>query len=186
MRHPTRFVRDDQPSFKRMLCDICKEKEATVHLTQMVEGKTKKIDLCESCSKAKGVDDPAGFSLADLLLGLGASQEMEEADAANTKCPQCGFSQADFKKTGRLGCPECYEHFEEGVEGLLKTTHKGTRHTGKAPAVWQQTKDYIDQMHELQTLLDKAIAKEDYEKAAELRDKIANLKTEYAAAAKTP
>ena len=48
-----------------MLCDICKEKEATVHLTQMVEGKTKKIDLCEGCSKAKGVDDPAGFSLAD-------------------------------------------------------------------------------------------------------------------------
>ena len=62
----------------------------------------------------------------------------------------------------------------------------GPRHTGKAPAVWQKTKDYVDQMHELQTLLDKAIAKEDYEKAAELRDKIANLKTEYAAAAKTP
>ena len=94
----------------------------------------------EACAKAKGVDDPAGFSLADPLRGLGASQEMEEADAANTKCPQCGFSQADFKKTGRLGCPECYEHFEEGIEGLLKTMHKGTRHTGKAPAVWQQTK----------------------------------------------
>ena len=170
----------------RMLCDICKEKEATVHLTQMVEGKTKKIDLCESCSKAKGVDDPAGFSLADLLLGLGASQEMEESDTASTKCPQCGFSQADFKKTGRLGCPECYDHFEEGVEGLLKTMHKGTRHTGKAPAVWQQTKDYVDQMHELQTLLDKAIAKEDYEKAAELRDKIASLKADYAATSKTP
>ena len=62
-----------------MLCDLCKNKEATVHLTQMVEGETKKIDLCESCAKEKGVDDPAGFSLADLLLGLGASQEMEEA-----------------------------------------------------------------------------------------------------------
>ncbi|GIT06331.1 MAG: hypothetical protein CM1200mP29_17420 [Verrucomicrobiota bacterium] len=54
-----------------MLCDICKEKEATVHLTQMVEGKTKKIDLCEDCSKAKGVDDPAGFSLADLFWDSG-------------------------------------------------------------------------------------------------------------------
>ena len=101
-----------------MLCDICKEKEATVHLTQMVEGKTKKIDLCEGCSKAKGVDDPAGFSLADLLLGLGASQEMEESDATKEKCPQCGFSQADFKKTGRLGCPACYDHFKDGVDGL--------------------------------------------------------------------
>ena len=56
-----------------MLCDICKKNVATVHLTQMVEGKTKKVDLCEACSKDKGVDDPTGFSLADLLLGLGAA-----------------------------------------------------------------------------------------------------------------
>src|SRR6266404_5025972 len=53
-----------------MLCDICKQNVATVHLTQMVDGKTKKVDLCEACSKEKGVDDPTGFSLADLLLGL--------------------------------------------------------------------------------------------------------------------
>ena len=57
-----------------MLCDICKKNVATVHLTQMVEGKTKKVDLCEACSKEKGVDDPTGFSLADLLLGLGAGE----------------------------------------------------------------------------------------------------------------
>src|SRR5256885_2214247 len=64
-----------------MLCDICKQNVATVHLTQMVEGKTKKVDLCEACSKEKGVDDPTGFSLADLLLGLGAAQEMAQAAA---------------------------------------------------------------------------------------------------------
>ena len=88
-----------------MLCDICKQNVATVHLTQMVEGKTKKVDLCEACSKEKGVDDPTGFSLADLLLGLGAAQEMAQAAAGGPelKCPSCGFTQADFKKTGRLG-----------------------------------------------------------------------------------
>src|SRR5438445_613067 len=87
-----------------MLCDICKQNVATVHLTQMVEGKTKKVDLCEACSKEKGVDDPTGFSLADLLLGLGAAQEMAQATAGGPelKCPSCGFTQADFKKTGRL------------------------------------------------------------------------------------
>ena len=164
---------------RRMLCDICKEKEATVHLTQMVEGKTKKIDLCEDCSKAKGVDDPAGFSLADLLLGLGASQEMQESGSTTEKCPKCGFSQADFKKTGRLGCPDCYDHFEEGVESLLKNMHKGTRHVGKAPAVWQQTKVYVDRLHSLETRLDKAVAKEDYEKAAQLRDEISRVKSEF-------
>ena len=168
-----------------MLCDICNNNEATVHLTQMVEGETKKIDLCESCSKEKGVDDPAGFSLADLLLGLGASQQMEEADSTSTKCPKCNFSQEEFKKSGRLGCAECYDHFEEGVEGLLKTMHKGTRHNGKAPAVWKKMKDYADQLHELETMLNKAILKEDYEKAADLRDKIASIKVEYTNSTKT-
>ena len=161
-----------------MLCDLCKNKEATVHLTQMVEGETKKIDLCESCAKEKGVDDPAGFSLADLLLGLGASQEMEEA-VLISKCPQCNFTQEEFKKTGRLGCAECYDHFKEGVEGMLKSMHKGTRHNGKAPAIWKKKKDYVDQLHELESLLNKSIVKEDYEKAADLRDKIASIKEEY-------
>lgn len=65
-----------------MLCDLCKKNVATVHLTQLIEGKTKKVDLCEACSKDKGVDDPTGFSLADLLLGLGAAQEMAQNAAA--------------------------------------------------------------------------------------------------------
>src|SRR5687768_17960640 len=94
-----------------MLCDICKKNVATVHLTQMVEGKTKKVDLCEGCSKEKGVDDPTGFSLADLLLGLGAAQEIEQASAGGeTKCPHCGFTQADFKdrKSTRLNSSHGY------------------------------------------------------------------------------
>ena len=110
-----------------MLCCICKEKEAKVHLTQIVGEKMQKVDLCEACAAQKGVNDPAGFSLADLLLGLGASQEMEQAAGGELKCPNCGFTQADFKKAGRLGCSECYHTFSEGLEGLLKTMHKGTK-----------------------------------------------------------
>ena len=164
-----------------MICDICKEKEASVHLTQMVEGKTKKIDLCEECSKAKGVDDPAGFSLADLLLGLGASKEIQDTESGSQKCPKCGFTQKDFKKTGRLGCPECYEHFGEGVEGLLKSMHKGIQHTGKNPAKWQQTKDYVEKLDSLQSKLEEAVSREDYEMAAELRDEINQTKSEFTA-----
>ena len=111
-----------------MLCCICKEKEATVHLTQIAGDKMQKVDLCEECAKTKGVNDPTGFSLADLLLGLGASQEIGQAGGgAELKCSRCGFTQADFKKAGRLGCPECYNTFAEPLEGLLKTMHKGTR-----------------------------------------------------------
>ena len=156
-----------------MLCDICKQNVATVHLTQMVEGKTKKVDLCETCSKEKGVDDPTGFSLADLLLGLGAAQEMAQAGAgSDLKCPACGFTQADFKKTGRLGCADCYTTFAEGLEGLLKSMHKGTRHVGKVPEFLRQSKDLSDRLKALQKKLSKAIEEEDFEGAAILRDEI--------------
>src|SRR5437867_4279485 len=156
-----------------MLCDICKQNVATVHLTQMVGGKTKKVDLCEACSKEKGVDDPTGFSLADLLLGLGAAQEMAQAAAGtDLKCPACGFTQADFKKAGRLGCADCYTTFAEGLEGLLKTMHKGTRHVGKVPQAMQQSRDQSERLKSLKKKLDKAVADEDFEQAARLRDEL--------------
>lgn len=156
-----------------MLCCICKEKEATVHLSQITGEKIQKVDLCEECAKQKGVNDPAGFSLADLLLGLGASQEIDSAAGGSTiKCPKCGFTQADFKKAGRLGCAECYHTFSEGLEGLLKTMHKGTRHAGKVPRALQQTRDVSDRLKLLQKKLEKAILEEDFETAAVLRDEI--------------
>lgn len=160
-----------------MLCCVCKEKEAKVHLTQIVGDKMQKVDLCEECAKQKGVNDPAGFSLADLLLGLGASQEMEAASAgSDLKCPSCGFTQADFKKAGRLGCADCYTTFAEGLEALLKSMHKGTKHVGKAPAALQQTRDFTDKLKALQKKLDKAVAEEDFEQAAVMRDEIKSMK----------
>src|SRR5438477_3310178 len=156
-----------------MLCCICKEKEAKVHLTQIVNDKMQKVDLCEQCAKEKGVNDPAGFSLADLLLGLGASQEMEQASGGpDVKCPHCGFSQTDFKKAGRLGCSECYTTFADGLEGLLKSMHKGIKHVGKVPQQLQQHKDYVEKLNRLQKELEKAIHDEDFEQAAVLRDEI--------------
>ena len=154
-----------------MMCCICKEKEAKVHLTQIVGDKMQKVDLCEECAKQKGVNDPTGFSLADLLLGLGASQEMEQA-SADLKCPHCGFTQADFKKAGRLGCSECYVTFRDGLEGLLKSMHKGTRHVGKVPQALQQSRDFAERLKSLQKKLDKAVADEDFEQAALVRDEM--------------
>jgi len=161
-----------------MLCDICKKNVATVHLTQMVEGKTKKVDLCESCSKEKGVDDPTGFSLADLLLGLGAAQEIAQAAAGGElRCPHCGFTQADFKKAGRLGCAECYTTFAEGLEALLKSMHKGTKHVGKVPQALKRSQDLSERLKMLQKKLEKAVADEEFETAVQLRDEINQLKS---------
>jgi protein arginine kinase activator len=156
-----------------MQCCVCKEREAKVHLTQIVGDKMQKVDLCEECAKQKGVNDPAGFSLADLLLGLGASQEMEQASgSSDLKCPHCGFTHADFKKAGRLGCSECYSTFADGLEGLLKSMHKGTKHIGKVPQSLQQTRDLSEKLKSLQKKLDKAVAEEDFEQAAQVRDEI--------------
>lgn len=160
-----------------MLCCVCKQKEATVHLTQIAGDKMQKVDLCEECAKEKGVNDPAGFSLADLLLGLGASQEMEEAGGGTElRCPACGFTQADFKKAGRLGCAQCYETFSEGLESLLKTMHKSTRHRGKVPQSLRGAQDLRERLAALQKRLEKAVLEEKFEEAAHLRDEMKSVK----------
>lgn len=156
-----------------MLCSVCKEKEATVHLTKIEGDKMQKVDVCEACAKAKGLSENTGFSLADLMLGLGASQEMEQASGGvEIKCPRCGYSQEDFKKSGRLGCPDCYKVFAEGLDGLLKTMHKGTRHVGKVPEALRQNRDLAERLRNLQRRLGKAVEEEDFELAAKLRDEI--------------
>ena len=164
-----------------MLCNVCKQNEAKVHLTKIVGDKMQKVDLCEDCSKEKGVDDPTSYSLADALLGqatadLAAVAESEPSVEAGVKCPTCGYSQADFKKAGRFGCSDCYATFGEGLEGMLKTMHKGTRHTGKVPAALQQSRVEAQKQKQLQKRLEKAIAEENFEEAAQLRDEIKRMK----------
>lgn len=163
-----------------MMCCVCKEKPATVHLTDIKGDKVQKVDLCEECAKTKGVNDST-FQLADMLLGLGASHEIEQsAGGADVKCPACGFTQVDFKKSGRLGCPECYITFAEGLEALLKSMHKGTKHTGKVPNHLRQKRDLSEQLNALNKKLAKAIATENFEQAALLRDEIKQLNTKQA------
>jgi protein arginine kinase activator len=160
-----------------MLCDVCKCNDATVFLTQILEGKMQKVNLCDACSKEKGVQDPTGFALADLLLGIGAAEEIEKG-APNQKCPVCGFTQADFKKTGRLGCSGCYITFADALNALLKAMHKGTEHVGKLPERAQRTIQLADRMRSLAKSLEKAVAEENYETAASLRDQIRKLEHE--------
>ncbi len=153
-------------------CDLC-GKPATVHLTQIINNKIHKVDLCEDCAQAKGVTDPSGFSLADLLLK--ASLNPEPA-AELIRCEQCGFTQADFKKLGRFGCPSCYEAFQGMLEPMLGSMHKGTTHVGKVPQRAVQRKSLYDRLTQLQLDLDQAIKAERYEDAAKVRDEIHQVK----------
>ncbi len=153
-------------------CDLC-SKPATVHLTQIVNNKIHKVDLCDACAQAKGVTDPSGFSLADLLLKASLNPEPTGAD---TKCESCGFTQQDFKKTGRFGCPACYSHFSGILEPMLETMHKGSTHTGKVPQRALARKSLYERLTQLETELDQAIKAERYEDAARYRDEISQVK----------
>jgi len=156
-----------------MFCDVCNTKEATIFLTQMTHGHIKKVNLCASCSKAQGVDDPLSFALTDLLSGLEANDKIAHSSLS---CPVCGFSQSDFKKRGRLGCSACYDIFIEGLSVMLPNLHRGIVHTGKVPIKIAQAYARASQLEELQKSLAHAISKEHYEHAAHYRDLLEELK----------
>jgi protein arginine kinase activator len=149
-------------------CDLCGE-PATVHLTQIVKSKIHKVDLCEACAKAKGVTDPAGFSLSDILVK--ETLEASESDPG-LKCPECGMTQQDFKKHGRFGCPSCYETFDGMLKPMLGNMHKGIVHIGKMPKKVLARRSVYDRLTELETELTMAIKSERYEDAARYRDEI--------------
>ncbi|NQU11770.1 UvrB/UvrC motif-containing protein [bacterium] len=161
-----------------MLCYLCKKTEATVHLAQIAEGKMQKIDLCETCAREKGVQDAGtNVSLASLLMGLGVVDEVQVSEST-LRCPACGFTQADFKKAGRLGCSTCWEVFEAGLQPLLKAMHKGDRHLGKVPRKAAQTVALSAKIKELTAKLDQAVQAERYEEAAQLRDQVRALEAD--------
>jgi protein arginine kinase activator len=149
-------------------CDLC-SKPATVHLTQILENKVHKVDLCEACAQEKGVTDPSGFSLADLLLK--ASLNTDPAQGG-VRCEQCGFTPGDFKKQGRFGCPACYGAFKGILDPMLDGMHKGTTHSGKVPHRAQERKSLYDRLTKLEVDLTEAIKAERYEDAARCRDEI--------------
>jgi len=158
-------------------CDFC-SKPATVHLTQIINNKVHKVDLCEECAQTKGVTDPTGFSLADLLLK--SSLNPEPVPGA-VRCEQCGFTQADFKKHGRFGCPACYDAFKEIVEPMLAGMHKDSVHRGKVPRVALSRKTLYDRLTKLELDLTEAIKSERYEEAARYRDEINQVKQTFGA-----
>jgi protein arginine kinase activator len=154
-------------------CDLC-GKPATVHLTQIIDNKVHKVDLCEECAQAKGVTDPSGFSLADLLVK--ASLNPEEVIEGGLRCEHCGFTQQDFKKVGRFGCPQCYEAFRPLLVPMLGTMHKGNAHIGKVPQRALARRSVYERLTKLEMELDLAIKSERYEDAARYRDEIRQIK----------
>ena len=160
-----------------MQCDVCKKQDATVHLTEIVDDKVKKLHLCEHCAREKSEEMEAHFGLADLLSGLAdlaptSVKETEETEKISVKCPKCGFAFRDFRKIGRLGCPACYDTFKENLSPLLKKIHGSERHVGKIPSKEEVKRDTKTILANLKERLIEAIKLEEFEEAARLRDQI--------------
>ncbi|MFM2170535.1 MAG: hypothetical protein RI957_764 [Verrucomicrobiota bacterium] len=166
-----------------MNCDFCDQK-ATVFLTQLVEGQMKKVCLCESCAQEKGVTDPTGFSLADMLMTgtptsalVGTPAIGKTRGSGVKKCPNCGFSADDLNRVRRFGCSKCFDAFRPELDLILRGMHQGVHHVGKVPKGFEAIHARDEQLEELRGRLENAIEAENYEDAAQLRDEIRRLET---------
>lgn len=157
---------------ENLKCSNC-DNPATVHLTQIINNKIIKVDLCESCAQAKGVTDPEGFSLADLLNKAHIPAQQEDM---MLQCPDCGLTNADFRRTGRLGCASCFTVFASVLRPVLEDMHVGTCHKGKTPELALSRQSLTALLDELEQALARAVEDEAYEDAAKYRDQIKTLK----------
>ncbi|MFN0131505.1 MAG: UvrB/UvrC motif-containing protein [Phycisphaerales bacterium] len=168
-----------------MKCDQC-EQEATVHELRVMGGKRVERHLCEACARREGMAVQPPASVPELIEKFlhQAAKKAETQAASGPACGECGLSFAEFKNTGILGCPACYQAFESQLGPLLERSHEGaTHHVGKTAkrlsdgtgATGTKAIDADDRaarMAALSKQLEQAVAGEHYERAAALRDEL--------------
>lgn len=159
-----------------MLCQLCGKNNASIYFTKIVNGKVEETHICEACAKkGEDFDFDLPFSFHDLFTVLmGSIKEDEETN--NDKCPQCGLTHNEFSKTGMFGCVNCFKVFEKEIDSLLKGIHEHNNHIGKTPSRLDKKTNNINEIESLRVELEESIAKEEFEKAAILRDKIKSMK----------
>lgn len=171
-----------------MLCQICGKNPASVHFTEIHDNKMSEIHVCERCAEEKGMHTPAEqhkFEIADLLAGMVDSMtQTEEERVGHVQCPRCGLLYSSFKETGRLGCADCYTAFQFQLRPLLRRIHGDTHHRGKSPQRGQETVTSTRQIQRLHDELQRAVEREEFERAAQVRDEIRQLEAERQAAAR--
>lgn len=162
----------------KMSCENCGSTEAVVHLTQIVNNKMSTHHLCQKCAAEKGLD--SGPSVGDLGVHELIAQ-MTQDPAVDTRwggaeCSFCGLTNADFRETGRLGCPHCYESFAAELPKLLRRVHGRANHVGKVYLPPDPSASEMEKRLEgLRRRLTRAVQTEDFERAAEIRDEIRGL-----------
>lgn len=160
-----------------MLCEDCHQQEAMVKITQVIGSDKKTINLCKDCAEKQGLNHPLfdiskvfGKIIVAILSEHLKSKTSKTITPGNDKtCPECGLAWTDFENTGRLGCPQCYEEHEKNLKTILRRIHGNNLHIGKSMNTTEQHKETLPK---LKKQLEQAVAKEEYESAAQLRDRI--------------
>ena len=160
-----------------MKCESCNINEATIHLTQVVNGVVKKVHICQECAEKSGLDLNSPISITDILLGLGGTQEQEVDLPFESSCPVCHLRRNDFKKGGRLGCAHCYENFMGEVNSVISAMHHSTQHVGKLPTRAGSAARQQAEVATLRQQLEGAVAQENFEEAARLREELNQYQT---------
>lgn len=167
-----------------MLCEKCKKRTATVFYNENLNGKTRAYSLCGEC--AAKLHEKGDIGEITSMLGSFADPFLELHDnlfggffglscaqsAGGKKCPDCGCSFSRIRQNGRVGCPTCYRIFAEELAPTLQAVHGSTAHTGAVPSRHRAKRAKEERLKLLRTQMQEAIAKEDFEVAAALRDEM--------------
>ena len=162
-----------------MVCDNCKERDAVINLTQVEHDSKVTLHLCEQCAREKGVETGGSVlnsPLGDFIKAMGkggAGAALLPASSDGLRCPACGSTLKDFRESGRLGCDQCYAAFDVHLRDLLRRLHGSSQHVGErylAPG--DATSDPRSHVLELKAQLRRAVENENFELAADLRDRI--------------
>ena len=158
-----------------MKCEVCGLKDAVIHIRQIQKDLVHELHICEECAQDKGIirEEESELPIANLLSGLLEGRDFTEAAEARDVCPRCGRKASEFRKLGKLGCPECFKAFDRDVRTIIAKMAGKPRHAGKVSrALANQGGGRAAENEGLQEALREAVEKEEYEKAALLRDRI--------------
>lgn len=156
-------------------CDRC-DNEATVHEVQIRGNKAVEKHLCETCAKEVGISAQPQPPISELITKFAIAHGVPIAAVKSGECASCGLSFAEFRQSGLLGCPECYKAFEPQLAPLITRAHEGgTHHIGKTPKNATGIEQRKERIIALRKQLSEAIAAEQYEQAARLRDQLSGV-----------
>ena len=162
-----------------MKCQKCGANNANTHIKTIVNGEFKEYDLCSECAKQMGYTNVFGDIENEFSNFLGSFfGNVLPARTQATRCEFCGSSYSDIAKSGHVGCANCYSVFGEQLLPSIRRIHGNTAHCGKnsgkteKQSIKPQEETKEQKLERLKSELDKAVQEQNFEHAAELRDKI--------------